>query len=75
MAGASKRATAALRDAVENNRNIPAYLLGTKQMPAEMPMAYGFGDDLEAILYADLAMLLWDSVPGAIEWLRKAVGE
>jgi len=60
---------------MENNRYVPAYLLGTKRMPAEVPTSYGFGDDSEAVLYADIAMSLWDSVPGAIEWLRKIAGE
>jgi tetratricopeptide (TPR) repeat protein len=75
VAGASKRATAALRDAVENNRHVPAYLLGTKKTPTELPTSYGLGDDSEAMLYADAAMPVWDSVPGAIEWLRKTVEE
>ena len=75
MAGSSKRASTALRDAVECNRHVPAYLLRTKQIPTEIPTSYGFGDDSEAILYADAAMSLWDSVPGAIEWLRKTAGE
>jgi tetratricopeptide (TPR) repeat protein len=75
MTGSSKRAAAALRDAVECNHHVPAYLLGTKKIPTEMPTSYGFGDDSEAILYADLAMSLWDSVPGAIEWLGKTVAE
>jgi hypothetical protein len=60
---------------MENNRYVPAYLLGTKEIPMDIPTSYGLGDDSEAVLYADIAMSLWDSVPGAIEWLRKTTGE
>jgi tetratricopeptide (TPR) repeat protein len=74
MAGGSKRATAALRDAVENNRYVAEYLLGTREMPMEIPTSYGLGDDSEAVLYAAVAMPLWDGVHGAIEWLRKTTG-
>jgi hypothetical protein len=60
---------------MENNRYVPAYLLGTKEIPMDIPTSYRLGDDSEAVLYAVVAMSLWDSVPGAIEWLRKTTGE
>lgn len=75
MAGASKRATTALRSAIAHNEHVPAYLMGSKQVPEALPTSYGIGDDSEAILYADAAMQLWDSVSGAIAWLRNTVGK
>ena len=71
MTGASKRATAALRNAVADNQHVPAYLMETKQLPDRLPTSYGFGDDSEAVLYSCTAIDLWSSVPGAIAWLRK----
>ena len=70
MTGASKRATAALRNAIADNRHVPAYLMGTNQVPDALPASYGFGDDSKAILYSCTAISLWNSVPGAVEWLR-----
>ncbi len=75
MAGASKRATTALRSAIADNKYVPAYLMGIKEVPDELPISYGFGDDSEAILYSSTAISLWNSVPGAIEWLRKTADE
>lgn len=70
MTGASKRATAALRNAIADNPHVPDYLMEIKRVPDALPTSYGFGDDSEAILYSCTAISLWNRVPGAIEWLR-----
>jgi len=58
-----------LKAALEENRNVPAYLTGRKSMPRELPGHYGFGDDNEAILYVHENKAAWEATPGALEWL------
>jgi tetratricopeptide (TPR) repeat protein len=67
--GAGRKANAALRKALEQNRHVPAYLLGKKKLPKHRPELIGFGDDREAIAYAADAIPVWRKTPGALEWL------
>jgi hypothetical protein len=69
--GASKKATAALEEALETNPFVPAYMLGHKSLPQVLSEYIGFGDDSEAVSYVVEAMPTWLSTPGALEWLRE----
>lgn len=68
--GNSKTANAALKEAVAFNKYVPAYLLGTKKLPEEMPAYRGMGDENEAIEYAAAGIATWRNTLGAIRWLR-----
>ncbi|MBI1741881.1 hypothetical protein HYR54_02315 [Candidatus Acetothermia bacterium] len=58
-----------LRDALDGNRYVPAYLLGMKRLPKTLPEYIGFGDESEAIAYASEALEVWHKTPGALPWL------
>jgi len=59
-----------LRAAIETNAHVPAYLLGMKELPAQLPGYYSFGDDNEAVLYAVDNWDAWRATPGALGWLK-----
>jgi tetratricopeptide (TPR) repeat protein len=65
---ASRRA---LKQAIQTNPHVPAYLTGAKPMPAEAPEAVGFGDESEAIQYVLDHYPIWWGTPGAVDWLKK----
>lgn len=67
--GASRRANAALRWALRVNAFVPAYLLGLRPLPAELPKYIGMGDEREAEAYAAEAMPLWTETSDALAWL------
>jgi tetratricopeptide (TPR) repeat protein len=67
--GASAAADVALSAALDENKFVPAYLLGNKRVPRQLPGYIGFGDENEAVSYAAGALDLWRATPGAIEWL------
>ena len=67
--GASSKAKAQLREALNCNRYVPRYILGRKRLPRRLPEYVGFGDKNEAIAYAAEAIVVWQKTPGAVEWL------
>jgi tetratricopeptide (TPR) repeat protein len=67
--GDSLIATASLKAAVAENKFVPAYLLGHKKMPRNLPDHYGFGDTDEAVIYANKNIVAWQETPGALQWL------
>lgn len=69
--GDSDEANAALEEAMDFNEYVPAYLLGKKKLPKQMPAYRGFGDENEAIEYAFTGIELWRNSHGALRWLRK----
>jgi tetratricopeptide (TPR) repeat protein len=71
--GATKEATAALKEAIETNPYVPLYLLGHKSLPGALPELIGFGDESEAVAYFARALSAWLRTPGALEWLRQNV--
>lgn len=73
--GATKEATAALKEAIEINPYVPLYLLGHKSLPGALPELIGFGDESEAVAYFARALSAWLRTPGALEWLRQNVDE
>jgi tetratricopeptide (TPR) repeat protein len=73
--GATKEATAALKEAIETNPYVPLYLLGHKSLPGALPELIGFGDESEAVVYFARALSAWLRTPQALEWLRQNVDE
>jgi tetratricopeptide (TPR) repeat protein len=71
--GNSLAATKSLKAAFEENKHVPAYLLGRKKMPRHLPDNYGFGDENEAIVFAHGNRSAWEATRGALEWLASKV--
>jgi tetratricopeptide (TPR) repeat protein len=71
--GFTARATKLLKDAKKQNKYVIDYLTGKKRLPKTAPDYYGFGDENEAVIYADMHLHLWDKVDGLKEWLKGAV--
>ncbi len=67
--GAGGPADAALRQALTTNPFVPAYLLGLKKLPRQLPAYVGFGDEHEAVAYIAEAAETWLATPQAVEWL------
>jgi len=67
--GAGQKANAALKKALKENVFVPAYLLGKKRLPRQLPGYIGFGDENEAVSYAAGAITIWRETPGALDWL------
>jgi tetratricopeptide (TPR) repeat protein len=57
-----------LKEAMEYNPYVPLYLFGLRDIPDHMPDYIGFGDENEAIVYADDAMELWAKNEKASKW-------
>jgi len=70
--GPGEQAEALLAEARSTNPHVPAYLLGQKRLPEDLPDIVGFGDESEAIAYAADNLEAWRSTPGALEWLAEA---
>lgn len=70
--GDGGRARHLLGEASEVNPHVPAYLLGRKGLPRELPPYIGFGDESEAVAYAVDYLEAWRATPGALDWLRSA---
>ncbi|MGB4873636.1 MAG: hypothetical protein WBP47_26555 [Candidatus Promineifilaceae bacterium] len=66
-----KKARAQLHEALQYNPYVPAYLLGRKRLPKQLPPYVGFGDENEAIYYVTEAGHLWLEQEGALDWLQR----
>lgn len=62
-----------LRKAAESNQHVPAYLVGNKPMPRDLPEYVGFGDEDEAVAYVASSLSAWKNTPGGITWLRRVL--
>jgi tetratricopeptide (TPR) repeat protein len=71
LSGASADAAQKLRDAAKRNPYVPAYLLGRKRLPRQLPPTYTLGGPDEAAIYAELHMDSWAKTAGALEWLNR----
>jgi tetratricopeptide (TPR) repeat protein len=71
--GAGHRADRVLERALESNAHVPFYLLGIAPFPDELPVAYGMGDEQEAVVYVAQAAQPWLEMPGAAEWLARVL--
>ncbi|MEH7414370.1 SEC-C metal-binding domain-containing protein [Neobacillus drentensis] len=68
--GFTANAEMLLKGAKKENKFVIPYLTGKKRLPAYPPDFYGFGDENEAIVYADMHLHLWRKVDGLVEWLK-----
>jgi tetratricopeptide (TPR) repeat protein len=62
-----------LTQAVKVNKHVPAYLLGHKELPHDLPPHISVGGNDEATSYAVGNRRAWLNTPGAISWLRKTL--
>lgn len=70
LEGDSAAAKSALKEALEQNPHVPAYLTGRKRIPGRLPDFMGWGDENEAILYGSAYLPIWRRTAGAVEWLK-----
>ncbi|MDN3019039.1 SEC-C metal-binding domain-containing protein [Paenibacillus sp. BSR1-1] len=68
--GFTANAAKLLKAAKKENKHVISYLTGRKLLPAYTPEFYGFGDENEAIVYADMHLHLWRKIEGLKEWLK-----
>jgi tetratricopeptide (TPR) repeat protein len=68
--GFSAKAKTLLKTAKENNKYVIPYLNERKRLPKAIPDSYGFGDEDEAIVYADAHLHLWRMIEGLRDWLK-----
>lgn len=61
-----------LAAAKRTNPHVPAYLLGKKRLPRQLPDYIGMGDDNEAVAYASSAIAGWKRAAGALAWLGRS---
>ncbi|MDR4949452.1 SEC-C metal-binding domain-containing protein [Neobacillus cucumis] len=67
--GFTAKAEMLLKGAKKVNKFVVPYLIGKKRLPAYPPEYYGFGDENEAIVYADMHLHLWKKIDGLKDWL------
>lgn len=60
----------ALSRALSGNPHVPAYLFGTKPLPAVLPEFISLGEDDEAVAYVHDAVAAWTTTPNALAWLK-----
>jgi tetratricopeptide (TPR) repeat protein len=58
-----------LKQAIKQNRHVPKYLSGKKKIPRNTPDYMGYGDDREAVVYAQFHHHFWQSKPELLRWL------
>lgn len=60
-------------NAYYSNPYIPSFLLGILPLPRELPEEYRYGEEDEAIIYAQAAKVYWEKVEGILPWLKTVV--
>ncbi|MBL8024175.1 MAG: SEC-C domain-containing protein [Elusimicrobia bacterium] len=68
--GDSLRSKEQLHFAINHNPRVADYLLGRKDLPADIPDQIQLGGDSEAQAYGVKFLSLWNKVNGALEWLE-----
>lgn len=69
--GFSEKAVSLLKSAKKANQHVIRYLTGKKQVPMYLPDHYSWGDENEAIIYADNHLHLWRKIEGLQKWINK----
>lgn len=69
--GASRRANRRRLAALEANPHVPAYLLGERRLPRQLPDFSGLGDENEAMWYVAQHDALWLQREAALAWLAE----
>ncbi len=68
--GDSTHARAALVDARKRNPHVAPFLIGTRELPEELPELLQIGGETEAISYVAERAEGWTTTDGAIDWIR-----
>lgn len=68
--GFTAKAKKLLKEAKSQNKYVIPFLTGKKRLPSQIPDMYGWGDEGEAIIYADAHLHLWKKVVGVENWLK-----
>ncbi len=71
--GPHKESDRRLKKALKQNPHVPAYLLGRKRVPNQLPPYMGLGDEDEAAHYAADHLNHWRRTPGAVQWLEASL--
>jgi hypothetical protein len=71
--GDSRSTRSLLKKALKSNEYVPAYLVGERPLPAELPGSYSPGDQTEAAVLAVSQQTAWRQTRGALDWLKEAV--
>ena len=71
--GATAESQKLLKEAVESNKFVPDFLLGNLEAPEGPAPAYRIGHESEAVNYVIDSDGAWESIKGAISWLRDSV--
>jgi len=56
-----------------SNPYIPSFLLGAFPLPRKLPEKYRYGDEDEAVIYAQSAKAYWGQIEGLLPWLKRVV--
>lgn len=67
--GSTRKSKSRLRAAIEQNPFFPAYALGLRRLPKEIPPAYGMGSEEEGVVLVVESIQAWLSVHGAMDFL------
>jgi hypothetical protein len=59
-----------LQEALDRNNYVPAYLLGRKRLPKQLPAYMTWGGEDEAQAYAADARAVWIATSRALKWLN-----
>lgn len=70
----SPQANKQLKVALGRNAHIPDFLLKRRRLPRQRPAYMSFGDDSEAVAYVHESQQVWESIPGALDWLEEQGG-
>ena len=68
--GDSPDAREALTVALDTNRHVAGFLIGTKTPPEQLPDYLEVGGTSEAVYYLEERAEPWEETPGALDWLR-----
>ena len=69
--GATFKAKRLLQNAKKQNPYVLDYLLGHKNVPQYIPDGYQPGDELEAVIYVEQHLDIWQRNPKLIDFLKK----
>jgi len=71
--GDSAKARQKLDKALEANEHVPAFLMGKKKMPRNLPDYHSLRDEKAAVIVVHESRSAWEKTPGALEWLEERI--
>ena len=69
--GISAKLPLLLRNALQSNPHVPAYLTGKRRIPKTLPDYIGMGDENEAIDYAAIHSQVWINLSELLQWMSQ----